>query len=66
MYIGTNNFLVRGIKLYIINYIIYVSLCVGGLKGKAGIHLKYYPGNRDTFEMYPAWESYVHNWWINL
>ena len=33
---------------------IYVPLCVGGSKGKAGIHLKYYPENRDTFEMYPG------------
>ena len=23
-------------------------------KGKAGIHLKYYPENKDTFEMYPG------------
>ena len=30
-----------------------VPLCMGGSKGKAGIHLKYYPENRDTFEMYP-------------
>ena len=34
--------------------VIYVPLCVGGSKGKAGIHLKYYPENRDTFEMYPG------------
>ena len=33
---------------------IYVPLCVGGSKGKAGIHLKYYPESRDTFEMYPG------------
>ena len=26
----------------------------GRIKGKAGIHLKYYPENRDTFEMYPG------------
>ena len=32
----------------------YVPLCVGGSKGKAGIHLKYYPESRDTFEMYPG------------
>ena len=32
----------------------YVLLCVGRSKGKAGIHLKYYPKNRDTFEMYPG------------
>ena len=32
----------------------YVPLCVGGSKGKAGIHLKYIPENRDTFEMYPG------------
>ena len=32
----------------------YVPLCVGGSKGKVGIHLKYYPENRDTFEMYPG------------
>ena len=31
---------------------LYVPLCVGGSKGKAGIHLKYYLENRDTFEMY--------------
>ena len=31
----------------------YVPLCVGRSKGKAGIHLKYYPDNKDTFEMYP-------------
>ena len=30
-----------------------VPLCVGRSKRKAGIHLKYYPENRDTFEMYP-------------
>ena len=35
-------------------YIIYIPICVGGSKGKAGIHLKYYPENRDTFEMYPG------------
>ena len=29
----------------------YVPLCMGGSKGKAGIHLKSYPDNRDTFEM---------------
>ena len=29
------------------------TLC-GGSKGKAGMHLKYYPENRDTFEMYPG------------
>ena len=33
---------------------LYVSLCVGGSKGKAGIDLKYYPENRDTFEIYPG------------
>ena len=33
---------------------IYVPLCVGRSKEKAGIHLKYYPENRDTFEMYPG------------
>ena len=32
---------------------IYVPLCVDRSKGKAGIYLKYYPENRDTFEMYP-------------
>ena len=32
----------------------YVPLCVGRSKGKAGMHLKYYPENRDTFEMYPG------------
>ena len=32
----------------------YVPLCVGGSKGKAGIHLKYYPERRDAFEMYPG------------
>ena len=32
----------------------YVPLCVGGSKRKAGIHLKYYPESRDTFEMYPG------------
>ena len=37
--------------LYII--LLYVPLCVSGSKGKAGIHLKYYLENRDTFEMYP-------------
>ena len=31
----------------------YVPLCMGGSKGKAGIHLKHYPKNRDTFDMYP-------------
>ena len=31
----------------------HVPLCVGRSKGKAGIHLKYYPENRDAFEMYP-------------
>ena len=36
----------------------YVPLCVGGSKGKVGIHLKYYPENRDTFEMYP--EKVMH------
>ena len=29
-------------------------LCMGRSKGKAGIHLKYYPENRDTFEIYPG------------
>ena len=37
---------------------IYVPLCVGRSKGKVGIHLKYYPENRDTFEMYP--EKVMH------
>ena len=32
----------------------YVPLCVGGSKGKTGIHLKYYAESRDTFEMYPG------------
>ena len=32
----------------------YVPLCVGRSKGKAGMHLKYYPENRDTFKMYPG------------
>ena len=32
----------------------YVPLCMGGSKGKAGIHLIYYPENRDAFEMYPG------------
>ena len=32
----------------------YVPLCVGGSKVKAETHLKYYPENRDTFEMYPG------------
>ena len=33
----------------------YVCTTLRGLiKGKAGIHLKYYPENRDTFEMYPG------------
>ena len=32
----------------------YVPLCLGGSKGKTGIHMKYYPENRDTFEMYPG------------
>ena len=27
---------------------------MGGSKGKAGIHLKYHPENKDTFEMYPG------------
>ena len=34
--------------------ILHVPLCVDGSKGKAGIHLKYYPEKRDTFEMYPG------------
>ena len=29
-----------------------VPLCMGRSKEKAGIHLKYYPEKRDTFEMY--------------
>ena len=33
---------------------LHVPLCVGGSKEKAGIHLKYYPESRDTFEMYPG------------
>ena len=37
-----------------LNYNIYVPLCVGGSKVKAGIHLKYYSENRDTFKMYPG------------
>ena len=32
--------------------ILNVPLCMGRSKEKAGIHLKYYPDNRDTFEMY--------------
>ena len=35
-------------------YITNVPLCMGKSKGKAGIHLKYYPENRDTFQMYPG------------
>ena len=31
---------------------VYVSLCVGGSKDKAGIQLKCIPGKRDTTEMY--------------
>ena len=31
-----------------------VPLYVGESKGKAWIHLKYYPENRDTFKMYPG------------
>ena len=30
----------------------HVPLCAGRSKGKAGIHLKYNPEKRDTFEMY--------------
>ena len=41
--------------MYIMGIIIAnVPLCVGGSKGKVGIHLKYYPESRDTFEMYPG------------
>ena len=36
------------------NHKIYAPLCMGGSKGKVGIHLKYYPENRDTFEMHPG------------
>ena len=32
---------------------LHAPLCVGRSKGKAGIHLKCYPENRDTFEIYP-------------
>ena len=32
----------------------YFMVCVGGSKGKAGIHLKYYPENGDAFKMYPG------------
>ena len=34
-------------------YIVYIPLCVGGSKGKAGTQLKYIPEKMDTFEMYP-------------
>ena len=34
--------------------LLYVPLCVGRSKGKVEIPLKYYPENRDTFEMYPG------------
>ena len=37
----------------------YVPLFVGRSKGKAGIHLKYYPESRDTFEMYPGKVMYM-------
>ena len=36
------------------NLYIYVPLYVGGSKGKAGINLKYYSENSNTFEMYPG------------
>ena len=51
----------RGMRVYISGksrmamlQLLYVPLCVGGSKGKAGIHLTYYPESRDTFEMYPG------------
>ena len=45
---------IRFIKCHKENCYIYVPLCVGGSKGKAGIQLKYIPEKRDTFEMYPG------------
>ena len=54
IYIYTQHYvyvLIRMLHMYVCTY---VPLCVGGSKGKAGIHLKYYPENRDTFEMYPG------------
>ena len=40
-------------------YVHHVPLCVGGSKGKAGIYLKYYAENRDTFEMYLRKVMYI-------
>ena len=36
------------------NNLICTTFCVGRSKQKAGIHLKCYPENRDTTEMYPG------------
>ena len=38
---------------------VYVPLCVGRSKENAGIHLKYYPENRDTFEIDPGKVMYM-------
>ena len=40
-----------------LKFMLYILICItlcGRVKGKAGIHLKCYPENRDTFEMYPG------------
>ena len=36
---------------------------MGGSKGKAGIHLKYYP-EKIHLKCIPG--KYAHDWWINL
>ena len=40
-------------------YVIDVSLCMGGSKGKAAIQLKSIPEKRDTTEMYPGTVMHV-------
>ena len=42
------------------------TLCTtlhGQINGKAGIHLKYYPENRDTFQMYPGKVMHMIGGW---
>jgi len=48
-------------ELYIVYIYIYVSLCVGGSKEKAGIQIQCIPEKRDTTS-----EWYAHNCYINL
>ena len=67
IYIGIYVCIYIRMYIYLCIYIythIYVPICVGRSKGKAGVHLKYYPENGNILNV--SWESYAHDSWINL